>query len=252
MKIRVFAMVAGLLWARAGLAAEVPALLQWSQRVELALPVSGVVKEVGVEAGQRVRKGAPLVVLDNQAYQARVAESRAVLARHREEAAEAKRDLDRVQELYDRTIIATTELDQARLRHARAQALVEEADARLRVSSKNLEDTVLRAPFDGVVVARQAEPGQAVASGLQPQTLVVLARAGEMVARARLTESQISKLKAGQAVTVEAGGQSYAGRVKTIGLEPVAAKEGTVYPVDIVFPVKELLRAGMAAVVKLP
>src|SRR5574340_1845423 len=110
MNIRVFAMVAGLLWARAGLAAEVPALLQWSQRVELALPVSGGVKDVGVEAGQRVRKGAPLVVLDSQAYQARVAESRAVLARHREEAAEAKRDRGRGQARYDRASIAATAL----------------------------------------------------------------------------------------------------------------------------------------------
>lgn len=251
MKRQIFLGFAVLL-SHAAWAADVPAVLQWSHRVELSTPVSGAVQAVNVEAGDLVRKGQILLTLDNTMYQARVAESQAAYSRHNEEAAEARRDLDRVQELYNRTVISTTELDQAKLRNARAQAMVGEARARLKQSQKGLDDTAIRAPFDAVVIARQAEPGQAVAAGLQPQALLVLAKSGEMLARMRLPEAQIEKLKTGQAVTVAVGGQQYAGKIKNVGLEPNKVKEESAYPVDVVFAPKEQLRAGVAAAVKLP
>jgi len=97
-------------------AADVPATLQWSQRVELSPPVSGVVQAVNVEVGDLVKKGQVLLTLDSTAYQARVAENQSEITRLNAEVEEAKRDLDRVQELYQRTVVSTTELDQAKLR----------------------------------------------------------------------------------------------------------------------------------------
>ncbi|MDP2878827.1 MAG: efflux RND transporter periplasmic adaptor subunit [Sulfuricella sp.] len=241
-----------LLAASAAWAESFPATLQWSQRVELSPRVSGIVREVGVNAGDRVRKGQSLLTLDAAPYQARVAESRAAVTRFTEETAEARRDLARTQELYDRTVISTSELDQAKLRHARAKAQLDGAQARLARERQDLTDSALRAPFDAVVVARLAEPGQHVAVGLQPQPLLVLAKAGEMAARFKVSADRIGGLKAGQAVTVVVGKQDYPATLKNLGLEPVKDKEGTAYEVDAVFAVKELLRAGMAAAVKLP
>lgn len=243
---------AAILFAHAASAADVPAVLQWSQRVELSTPVSGAVQAVNVEVGDLVKKGQVLLTLDSALYQAKVAESRAVLSRQNDDAAESRRDLDRVQELYNRTVISTTELDQAKLRNAKAQAMVKEARARLAQNQKGLEYAAIRAPFDAVVVSRQVEPGQTVAAGLQPQTLLVLAKSGEMLARMRLPEAQIDKLKAGQSVTITSRGQNYSGKIKTVGLEPVKVKEELAYPVDAIFAPREQLRAGVAAVVKLP
>jgi RND family efflux transporter MFP subunit len=246
--------LAVMLWAAAtaAWAESFPATLQWSQRVELSPRVSGIVREVGVNAGDRVKKGQQLLSLDAAVYDAGVAERRAAVARFREETAEARRDLGRTQELYDRTVISTTELDQARLRHARAQAQLDGAQARLMAEQKNRADSALHAPFDAVVVARMAEPGQSVAVGLQPQTLLVLAKAGEMVARFKVSADRIGTLRVGQAVTVAVGRQEYPATLRTLGLEPVKDKDGAVYEVDAVFAVKELLRAGTAAMVKLP
>lgn len=236
-----------LLWA-----ADVPALLQWSQRVELASPVSGVVQAVQVDVGDQVKTGQALLSLDNTAYQAKVAENRAAISRYSAEMTETKRDLARTSELHERDVIASVELDQTKLRHARTQALLAEAQARLKQSQKELDDTSVRAPFDAVVVARQVEPGQTVAARLQPQTLLVLARSGEMLARARLSDAQISPLKVGQAVTVVVGNQHYTGKIKALGLEPVRDNSGLNYPVDVLFSPKEQLRVGMAATLKLP
>lgn len=239
-------------FSRVVFAADVPATLQWSQRAELSVPVSGVVQSVNVDVGERVKKGQVLLTLDGAILQAKVAQGQAAIGRLLAEAAEAKRDFDRVQELHERTVVATAELDQAKLKLVRADSLLAEARASLRQQQKMLEDSSVRAPFAAVVVARQVEPGVSVAAGLQPQTLLVLARSGEMIARAQLSAAQIDKMKAGQEATVVAGGQSYAGKIKSLGLEPVRVKNENVYQVDVVFTSKEQLRAGAAAVVKLP
>ena len=121
----VLSLMAGLItpvWA-----AEVPALLQWSQRVALSPPVSGVVQTVQANVGEQVKKGQVLATLDATAYQAGVAESEGAVARVKEEAQDAKRNLDRIQELYKRTVISTSELETAQIRYARAKAQLNEA-----------------------------------------------------------------------------------------------------------------------------
>ncbi len=236
----------------AALAADVPATLQWSQRVELSPRVSGIVQEVNADVGAQVKKGDALVVLDGRIYQARLAESEAALRRQREDAADARRDLKRTQELYDRTVISISELEQAKVKSARTGAQVNELSARIAQDRRNLEDATLRAPFDALVVARMAEPGQNVVVGLQPQPLLVLARSGEMVARAYLPQEGLRGLQVGQSVTVGAAGKSYTGRVKSVGLEPLKLKDAIVYQVDVLIPTQDVLRAGTPAVLKLP
>jgi len=251
MKNRIFFSMA-VIFAQPLWAADVPAILQWAHRVELSVPVSGVVQSVNADIGDQVKKGQVLLALDGAIYQAKVAGNHAAITRLTAEAVEAKKDFERVQELHIRTVVATAELDQAQLRLTRAEALLAEARASLRQQQKVLDDTVLRAPFDAVVVVRQVEPGMSLAAGLQPQILLVLAKSGEMLARSHLSAAQIEKLKVGQAVNVISGGQSYAGKIKSLGLEPIMLKDDAAYRLEVTFSSREQLRAGAAAVVKLP
>lgn len=245
------------IWFGASVAhsAEVPAVLQWSQRVELSTPVSGVVQTMNVKQGERVRKGQALLQLDGRIYAARAEEAAASVARQQEEASEAQRELKRVQELYDRTVISTSELDQAKLRQAKAAAQLREARARHSQEAKNRADTILRAPFDALVVARLAEPGQAVAAGLQPQVLLVLAKAGEMIARAQVSEEQLNNLKVGGEADIAVGQLRFHGKITLLGLEPAARdKSGApLYALEVLFASGEsVLRAGAQASLTLP
>lgn len=244
-------LIAAMTFTAAVQAADEQAVLQWSNRVELSVPVSGVVRSVNANVGDQVKKGQVLLALDGVIFQARVSQIQASITRLSAEQAEAKKDLDRVQELYERTVVATAELDQAKLRMVRAESMLAEARANLKLQQKGLEDSVLRAPFDAVVVERQVEVGMSVASTLQPQILLVLAKSGEMLARLQLDAENIEKLKVGQAATVVTGGQSYQGKIKALGLEPSKKQGVSVYVVDVVFSSKEQLRAGVPAVVKL-
>ncbi len=158
-------LAAGLGWAGASWAAD---------GVALTTRVSGVVESVLVRPGQQVRKGAILLRLDATVLRARLDEAAAELTRAEADEADAKRDLDRAQELFDRTVSSTSELDAARTRHLRAQATVTAAKARRIIAQKNLDDAELKAPFDARVSAIPGLPGTVVAADCQPGPLVVL------------------------------------------------------------------------------
>jgi RND family efflux transporter MFP subunit len=144
--------------------------------VELTTRVSGVVEEVLVKKGQAVKKGDVLLRLNPLILQARLDEAVADEDRSKAEEADARRELERARELYDRTVSSTTELDAASLRFARAQAVLAAAAARTRIARKNLADAELKAPFDGVVSELPAAPGVVVVAECQPRTLVLMKR----------------------------------------------------------------------------
>ncbi|HCA26905.1 MAG TPA: hypothetical protein DEP05_04570 [Betaproteobacteria bacterium] len=245
--IAIWAMAVG-----AAHAADIPAVLHWVQRVEVSPRVSGIVQAVNVQVGDRVKKGEALLTLERRIYRDRAAESAARVARYRAEAREAARHYQRIKNLYDRTVISTSVLDSATMRNDRARAMLNEAKARLALDRQNLWDAVLRAPFDALVVARYAQPGESVVVELRPQPVMVLARSGEMAARFLLGAHRMRRLTVGQAVTVVVDGRRYPGKIRMLGLEPIAEKKGPRYPAAAVFATAGTLRAGMPAVVKLP
>lgn len=144
--------------------------------VELTTRVSGVVEAVLVRPGQRVKRGTVLLRLERTVLQARLDEAAAEQARAQADEADAKRELERAQELFDRTVSSTAELDAAGLRYARAQAALSAAQARRVIAQKNLQDAELKAPFNGVVTAVPGGPGTVVAADCQPRPLVMLSR----------------------------------------------------------------------------
>jgi RND family efflux transporter MFP subunit len=142
--------------------------------IALTTRVSGIVDQVLVKVGQRVSKGAVLVRLEKTILQARLDEAAADDTRAQLDEGDAKRDLDRAQEMFNRTVSSTSELDAAILRHARAQATAAATHARRVIAQKNLDDAELKAPFDGVVSAIPGAPGTVVSAECQPKTLVML------------------------------------------------------------------------------
>ena len=147
-----------------------------ADKVELTTRVSGVVEAVLVKPGQHVRKGAVLLRLDKTVLQARLEEAQAEHARAQADDADAKREQGRAQELYERTVSSTSELEAAELRYARAQAALAAARARRVIAQKNLADAELKAPFNGVVSAIPGGPGSVVVADCQPKPLIILSR----------------------------------------------------------------------------
>ena len=200
---------------------EVSAVVSWSQRVELGTLVSGVVAQVRVKPGQPVRSGDVLVALDDRGYASEVARRR---AEHRHAQAvleEAQREDERAVELYDRTVLSDFERNQALIALQAARAVVEQARAALLSARLDLERSAIRAPFDGLVLAVTAVPGQVVVSDLQSMPLVTLADNRRYRLQAEVDLDQAARLQAGQVLRADLRGRLLDARISHVGFEPV-------------------------------
>jgi len=250
-----FAVVSGiylLLNTNSVLAANIDATVNWSQRVEMSTGVSGTVSTVNVKAGDRVEKGQLLLALDATRFKATLQAAKAAQRSARYALDEAKREWERAEELYERTVLADRDLQLAENAYVAAQANMARAEAALANAGKDLGESMIRAPFAAVVVSRQAEIGQTVITQLQAVPMLTVAASGYYLAHGLLGLSDLNALRVGQSVDVSTSGERFQGEIVNLGLEPVDVKQG-LYAVEVRFAApKSIVRAGQHAVLHLP
>ena len=232
-------------------AEEFEAHLSWSKRVELSTPVSGVVQKVFVETGKNIAKGDVLIQLDPRAFKADLQYAKAKIKNTGEQNQEAKRELDRQLDMYDRTMLSDHELQIAKNNYTAAQAHYHQAQAELTKAKLNLEYSAIRAPFNAVVISTSAVKGQVVASDVTPPILVVVAEAKRMIARFYISTGKVNNFVVNQGAKVNVAGHVFSGKIFTIALEAAQSVAGH-YAVDVVFDSEDkLLRAGQKVTVDL-
>ena len=233
------------------IAEEFEAHLIWSKRVELSTPVSGVVHKVFVESGKNVAKGEVLIQIDPRVFKADLKYAKAKLKNENEQNQEAKRELDRQLDMYDRGMLSDHDLQIAKNNFTSARALYHQAQAALTKAKINLEYSAIRAPFNAIVIKTTAVKGQVVASEITPPILVVVAEAQRMLARFYVTIEKVNSLVVNQGVKVNIADHVFSGKIFTIALEAEQGQSG-VYAVDVVFDSKnKVLRAGQKGSVDL-
>ena len=226
-------------------AAGLDGTLNWVKRVELSTPVSGVVQKVFAEPGKIVARGDVLVQLDPRIFRAEYKLAKARLDNTRAQKVEAKRELDRQQDMYDRTMLSDHDLQVAKNNFIAAEAQYHQARAALVKAKVNLEYSAIRAPFNALVISSRAVKGQVVASSVAPPVLVTVAKANRMQARLLINESELSHYSPGQAAKVTVMGKTFTGKISMISLEPL---ESGKYAVDVIFDSRDrILRAGQKA-----
>jgi multidrug efflux system membrane fusion protein len=224
--------------------------LQWAQKVILSTPVSGIISEVLVKPGDRVSKGQTLLSLDNRALKARLKGAEAELSLAEQNHKEAQRELDRTQEMYDRTMLAEHDLELAKIGLTAAEAQLELAQSSVAQAQWDLEYSAIKAPFDAWVIRVQGEKGQTVVNQIKAEPLLEVAKVGEMLVQGYISADDFSKVRQQQAIKVKVAGDEFSGTIRHIALE---ANEQGKYAVDVVFSTRgRQLRAGLPAVVVLP
>jgi HlyD family secretion protein len=183
--------------------------------IQVAARTAGVIRTVDVQEGDLVKKGEVLAQLEDD--QPRLAVANAAAAVRQAQAqiglievqkATAERELARLQPLKAKAFVAGQALDNAAdaIKTADAQlevqrAAVNSAQAALNVASYQLELTRVRAPVDGRIVRRYANPG-AGASTLNVSNMFDLEPANARIVRAEIAEADIPKIAIGQAVEI--------------------------------------------------
>lgn len=197
--------------------------------IQVAARAPGVVREVDVNEGERVKKGQILARQEDdqarlaaQTAQADLEQARAQVAAIEVQLTTAHREYDRLARLAASNFVARQQLDQAMdaIHAAEAQgglqkAAISAAEARLAQARYNEELTIVRAPADGTIVRRYAQPG-AGASTLNVSTMFDLEPDTAHIVRAEIAEAALPVVAIGQTVrmTPEADpGKTFAGLV---------------------------------------
>lgn len=229
--------------------------LEWVHKVEMRAVENGVVDEVLVTPGEHVEDGQLLLRMDQREARAGSLEAKVGVARGAIALEDAERELARAQELFDRGLIATEELKDAELGKAAAAAEHEAAKADQAAADVLLERTELRAPFDGIVVARNAYEGAVIYKTLQQTPLVAVAPTSQMLARVLVTADVLSRYRPGEPARIRIRGRVRAGEIYSLGVEAVRIDpEGAVYELDVIFESRpdEILRPSEFVQVTLP
>jgi HlyD family secretion protein len=206
--------------------------------VEVGSDQSGELARVLVEQNVSVRAGEVLAELDPDAFQSAVAQANAsVLSasasveKARVTLADAEASRDRTARLEAQGAAAATEtqaavlaVDKARADLQSARANLAQARAELDRAQQDLQDTVIVAPIDGVVVHRYVEPGQTVVSAMQATPLFELASdLHQLQIEARVDEADVGRVRAGQTATFTVSAwpeRTFRGEVASVDLAP--------------------------------
>lgn len=243
--------------------------------VRLAAQREGLIRDVFVEEGDRVRKGQALATLESTAAElaVRSAENDLHLARAQVPAAQirhdaAKRKADRLRPLVATGAASRIDLEQAddawRIAEAElavAQQTVRGAETRLDVQKHEVDVRTIRSPMDGRIVRRAAKPGDG-ASTLNVTELFLLAPEAPRIVRAELDEQFVTAVRPGQTVKITLEydlDKSFTGKVVRIGEvfglsrtrsdDPLAPQDTRVVEMVTSIEDGEMLRIGQRVIV---
>ncbi|MGQ0532567.1 MAG: efflux RND transporter periplasmic adaptor subunit [Caulobacteraceae bacterium] len=199
--------------------------------------VSGPVQEVLVDFNSQVQAGQVLARLDPTPFQQRIVQAQAQLAQAQAQAAVANSDYQRYELLQQRGFASAQLIAQQRAARDTARAAVQQAAAQVAAARTDLDRSVIRSPIEGVVVDRQVNVGQPVASSLQAATLFVIAQdLSRLQANITVDEADIGEVEEGQAVrfTVDAfPDREFEGRVSQVRQQGVAESGVVSYTVVV-------------------
>ena len=240
--------------------------IQPTDQVEISSELSGTMREVLVDFNDTVKRGQVLARLDTEALDAQLASARASLAakqaRVREVNAtvsESRSALGRAQSLFARQFLSQQGLEQARAAHDRAVATLGSAQAdmavtagELKVRQTNMSKATIRSPIDGIVLARNVEPGQTVASSLQAPVLFTLAQdLKRMQLEVDIDEADVSLVRDDNKATFWVEGiaaRTFPAKITAIHYSPETVAGVVTYKTILSIENSELLlRPGMTA-----
>ena len=236
--------------------------------VTVGTQVSGVVQELYADFNSIVRKGQVIARLDPSILQvqiesqkANVVRAEADLERLHVALADAQQKYDRAKAMFAKELVPKTDYEAAELAVKSADAQIKSSEASLTQSKASLNQatvnlgyTVITSPIDGIVISRNVEPGQTVASSMNAPTLFVIAAdLTKMQVVANIDESDVGRMRPGQVVSFRVDAyptDTFVGAVEQVRLQPAVVQNVVVYSTVIAVPNPQLkLKPGMTATV---
>jgi len=253
--------------------------------VQVGSQVSGMISKLYVDFNSKVTKGQVIAEIDPKLFQGAVlqaqadlqnseallAASKANLAKDQATLQQNKLDYDRAVALQRQAVNSQQQLDQAKATYdaitaqvgsdraaiQQAEAQVAQKTASLKVAQTNLDYTIIRAPINGTVVARNIDIGQTVAASLQAPTLFMIALdLTKMQVYAKTDEGDVGQIRPGQKADFQVDAfpkEMFHGVVFQVRMNATSIQNVVTYDTIVNFDNPELkLFPGMTAYVSIP
>ncbi len=193
-------------------------------KASVSAKILGRLSWIGVTEGSLAQVGAVIARIEDSDYQAAANAARANAATFEAQIAQARRDLSRTQALRAQNVVAAADLENAQTRLDVLVAQLGSARAQTQVAAANLENTLVRAPFTGTILRKDAEVGEIVApasagGGLTRTAIVTMADLQTLEVEVDVNESYIAQVRGGQGarITLDAyPDTSFSGRVRQV------------------------------------
>lgn len=172
------------------------------QKAAVASKGTGRLEYLGVQEGDKVKKGQVIGRLEDRDVAAALVKARADLEVARADSEDAARSLDRERKLFASGLASRADLDAADARFKQVQASIGSAEAGVTGAEVALDNTLIRAPFDGTVLTKDANVGEVVApfgaASNSRGAVVTMADMTSLEVEADVSESNITRVKIGQ------------------------------------------------------
>lgn len=176
-----------------------PGTVRSRTEAQVSPKIASRIEHILVRLGDRVTRGQVLARLDERSVQARLAQARASLSAAQAESVRSRTDAQRVENLFQREAATQQSLDHAVAAARAADAKVREAQSAIQEVEALFAETTLRAPFDGVVVQRQGEPGDTAMPG---KPVLTILEPGWLRVEAAIPSSCAGAVQVGQQLAV--------------------------------------------------
>lgn len=185
----------------------------------IASETGGRLLSVAAQVGDRVRQGQTLAIIDPQRAALQLRQSEADLARAQADDQARQQAFARAAKLIGDGTVSQADYERAAAEAASARQAVQAAMAARAMAARTVHETVLRAPANGIIVARNVQPSQIAAPGA---VLFELDGGGMRDIKALVPADAARRLTIGQTVRFQAGGMAGTARVAGVSTETTA------------------------------
>ena len=221
-------------------------------KVEVGTQVSGIIDKIYVDYNSVVKKGQVIAELDKTNLVSELNSAQSNLANAQSNLTYQKANYSRYKNLYDKGLIAANDFENARLSYEQAQQQVKIQQQSVEKARTNLGYATITSPIDGVILSKEVEEGQTVASAMTTPTLFNIAQdLTDMRVIADIDEADIGGVVEGQRVTFTVDAfpdDVFDGSVTQVRQEATTESNVVTYEVVISAPNDDLkLKPGLTA-----
>lgn len=224
-------------------------ILYYDRISEISTELAGLVDHIEVKQGDKVKKGAPLVVLNTEILDTEIAYQRSRIEQTELRIANAKKNFTRLERLFDKSGISEKEYDDALFIYQDAQKEKQASGDILHKMLIQKKRSVITAPFDGIILTKNVDLGSWVQPGKQ---LVSIGSSKDLFVRAPIAETTLKYIVLGQQVpvTINAFDRELQGTIDDI--DPVADMKTKNVFLKISIPPLPLVAQNLSATVSVP